>query len=239
MKKIIPVLAVASAMLVAVSGYGQDNCCSSCICPQGPQGLPGTAGIQGASGIQGVPGLQGAAGVQGLVGPQGTQGVQGVVGPTGPCCPVSLSVANIYSVEDQTISTNQSVLFQNVNAIAVADYDISLMATTGEVIFLKTGIYAISFTVEGLLTPPFPDPVPAWSFSLYLDGSPVPGGCFSSFTLFPDQLTTTAAGKVIVYVASGQVLTLQSTSILPVNIVSSVFGSIIPVTSASITIAQH
>jgi hypothetical protein len=148
-------------------------------------------------------------------------------------------VANVYSLLDQAVPSGASVLFQNTNAIVAADYDTSLMSTTGAITFLKTGTYSIGFTVEGQLTPPFPSPVPAWSFSLYLDGIPVPGGCFSSFTLFPDELVTTAAGTVVVPVNAGQVLTLQSTSTLPVSITSSLSGSTIPVTSASLVIEQQ
>lgn len=169
-------------------------------------------------------------------------GAQGPTGPQGPCCQTpggARSVANVYSVLDQDTPSGAVVLFQNTNPITAADYDTSLMGTTGQITFLKTGIYHIGWTIEGQLTPPFPAPVPAWSFSLYLDGVPVPGSCFSSFTLFPDEATTTAAGTVIIAVAAGQVLTLQSTETLPVSIISSIPRSTIPETSASIVIEQQ
>jgi len=240
MRKKLSLIAVLSMTLFSLNVYGQtsDCCCTDCICPPGPQG---PVGPQGNTGIQGNTGPQGIAGVAGSIGPAGPAGPQGVAGPQGPCCSnlgVS-SVANVYSLLDQAIPSGASVLFQNTNAIIAADYDTSLMGTTGAVTFLKTGTYSISFTVQGQLTPPFPAPVPAWSFSLYLDGVPVSGGCFSSFTLFPDELVTTAAGTVVIPVNTGQVLTLQSTSTLPVSITSSLAGSIIPVTSASLVIEQQ
>jgi hypothetical protein len=148
-------------------------------------------------------------------------------------------LANLYSLLDQTIPSGSPVTFENTNAIVSADYDTSLASTTGQITFLKSGIYSIGFTVEGQLTPPFPSPTPAWSFSLYLDGLSVPGACFSSFTLFPDELTTTAAGTVIIPVNAGQVLVLRSSSTLPVSILSNVPGSIIPVTSVSLVIREQ
>lgn len=240
MRKKLTLAALLSMSLFSLNVYGatSDCCCTSCVCPPGIQG---PVGPQGNMGIQGNTGLQGTAGLQGLIGPQGLTGPQGPAGPQGPCCSnvVSTSMANVYSLLDQTMASGEAVTFENTNAIVTADYDTSLTSTTGAITFLKAGIYSIGFTVEGQLTPPFPAPVPAWSFSLYLDGTPVPGGCFSSFTLFPDELTTTAAGTVIVQVNAGQVLTLQSTATLPVSIISNIPGSIIPVTSASLVIEQQ
>jgi hypothetical protein len=239
MRKKLSLVAILSMTLFSFNAYAADNCCcTDCICPPGPQGA---VGPQGNPGVQGNTGPIGAAGASGSIGIQGPTGPQGVPGPQGPCCSniVSHSMANVYSLLDQIMPSGASVLFQNTNAIVVADYDTSLMNVTGEITFLKTGIYAIGFTVEGQLTPPFPSPTPAWSFSLYLDGVPVSGACFSSFTLFPEELTTTAAGTVIIPVSAGQVLTLKSTATLPVSILSNVPGSVIPVTSASIVIEQQ
>lgn len=241
MKKKLSLVAALSMTLFSLNVYAVDPsncCCTECICPPGPQGATGP---QGNSGLQGAQGLQGPAGTPGSIGPQGVTGPQGVAGPQGPCCNnnVSHSMANVYSLLDQAMFSGASVLFENTNAIVLADYDTSMMNINGQITFLKSGIYSIGFTVIGQLTPPFPNPTPAWSFSLYLDGLPVSGGCFSSFTLFPDELTTTAAGTVVIPVNAGQVLTLRSSSTLPVSIMSSVPGSIIPVTSASLVIEQQ
>ncbi len=240
MKKHLSLLALLSAALFAPSAYSQSSscCCTSCTCPPGPQGATGPQGIAGA---QGPTGLTGPAGAQGLAGPTGLTGPAGATGPVGPCCPSgsTKAVANLYSVLNQPISPGAVVTFENSNAVTGTAFDFSLASTTGQVTFLKTGLYTLQWEVEGQLTPPFPAPVPAWAFALYLNGVTVPGSCFSSFTLFPEESTKAAAGAVTVAVTAGQVLTLQSTSTLPVNIVSSLFGSLLPVTSASLVIEQQ
>ncbi|MBX9924160.1 MAG: collagen-like protein [Rhabdochlamydiaceae bacterium] len=240
MRKKISLLAGLGVMLFALNAYAANGCCcTDCICPSAPQGAVGS---QGPTGLQGATGVQGAAGVQGSVGPQGAIGLQGPVGPQGPCCDrpvVARSIANVYSALDKSILPGGVVTFEQINAIVAADYDTSLMATTGQITFLKSAIYSIAWNVEGQLTPPFPSPVPVWALSLYLDGVPVPGSCFSAFTLFPEELTKSPAGAVIIAVNAGQVLTLRSTSTLPISILASTPGSLVPDTSASIVIEQQ
>ncbi len=208
-------------------------CCTDCVCP------PGTPGAQGPQGPQGI---AGPTGTQGLTGPQGAQGIQGTpgaTGPQGPCCGTTgtTSAVNVYSLIDQAIPSAGIVLFEQAN-VTSGNYDISTTPTNGEITVLTAGIYRLSWTVEGQLTPPFPAPVPAWSFTLYANGVPIPGSTFSSFTLFPDEATSTAAGTVIVSLTAGTVLTLQSSASLPVSIISTIPGSLLPETSASIVIEK-
>ena len=211
-------------------------CCTDCVCPPGPQGPRGAQGIQGVQGTQGELGATGAPGIQGPTGAQGPCcGGGGPTGGTGPSRPV----ANVYSVVDQLIPSLGVVVFEDSNVVTVGDFDISLAPTTGEVTILTSGVYRLNWTVEGQLTPPFPAPVPAWSFTLFLDGVPIPGSTFSSFTLFPAEATSTAAGTVVVPVTAGQVLTLRSTATLSVSIISSIPGSLLPETSASIIIERE
>ena len=76
--KIIPILAISAALLLA--GCGRDPG------PAGPKGEPGAqgpAGPQGAQGVQGIPGAQGQAGAQGPQGPQGAPGTPGAAGEKG------------------------------------------------------------------------------------------------------------------------------------------------------------
>ena len=205
-------------------------CCTDCVCPPGPQG---------ATGLQGA---QGVAGPQGIAGPTGATGLQGNTGPQGPCCQStggSVSVLNAYSTVDQQIPSLGVCLFNALNLVTVTSYDASMVGTTGEITFLKSGNYLLSWTAEGQLTPPFPDPVPSWSFSFFLDGVPVPGSCFSGFTLYPDELTTNTGGTVVIPVNAGQVLTLLNTSTLPVSLISSVPGSMLPETSVSIVLQSQ
>jgi hypothetical protein len=234
MKKQLVILGIMSIFSTVLPLQAQSGgcCCTDCVCPPGPQGSQGIQGLQGPIGLQGA---------QGLIGPQGLQGIQGSTGPQGPCCPGQgsvISAANVFSLVDQSIPSGGTVIFEDANVVT-SDYDVSMAPITGAITFLNTGIYRINWTVEGQLTPPFPAPVPAWSFSLYLDGLLVNGSTFSSFTLFPDEATSTAAGTVVIPVTAGQVLTLQSTASLPVSIISSIPGSLVPETSTSIIIEMQ
>jgi len=252
-----------------VQAQSANCCCTDCVCPPGAQGTVGAQGVQGNSGIQGVlgtqgstgtqgiagvqgtigtSGAQGAQGIQGAVGPQGVPGIQGVpgapgiAGPTGPCCQLpgsSASVLNAYSTLDQTLNPLDAVLFDGINVVTSTSYDTSLASTTGQITFLVSGNYILSWTAEGQLTTPFPDPVPAWSLSLFLDGAPIPGSCFSGFTLFPAELTNNTGGTVVVAINAGQVLTLLNTSTLAIALLSSIPGSTLPESSASLVIQSQ
>jgi hypothetical protein len=140
---------------------------------------------------------------------------------------------------DQILPSLGVCLFNGLNVVTGSSYDASMLNTTGEITFLKAGNYLLSWTAEAQLTPPFPDPVPGWSLSFFLDGVPIPGSCFSGFTLYPDELTTNTGGTVVVPVAAGQVLTLLNTSTLPISLISSVPGSMLPETSISIVIQSQ
>ncbi len=240
MRKKISLFTVLGVTLFALNTYAANGCCcTDCICPSAPQGV---VGVQGAAGIQGPVGAQGATGVQGPVGAQGPTGLQGVTGLQGPCCQTPANAApyaNVYSQLDQSVAPGNAVVLESVNAITSTSFDVSMASINGQITFLKSGIYSVDWMLEGRLTPPFPSPVPAWSFSLYLDGTPIPGSCFSAFTLFPEELTRSCRGGVIISVNAGQVLTLQSTSILPVSIITSVPGSLLPETTAAIVSEQH
>ncbi len=141
--------------------------------PPGAQGLIGPQGIQGP---QGLTGLQGSTGTGGAIGPQGATGPAGQIGPQGPCCSsttTTSSAASLYSLLDQSILPGSSVLFENTGLVTPIDFDLSLVATTGEITFLKSGIYNISWRADGLLTPPLPFSctrvvphiIPRWGYS--------------------------------------------------------------------------
>ncbi len=207
--------------------------------PKGEQGIQGVPGLPGADGANGAPGPKGPAGPSGPTGAQGGQGMQGPMGPQGPCCPRAGGVANVYSSLDQIIGSGESVLFENANAFTVGEFDLTMAPTTGDITFLKSGVYVISWTIEGQLLPPYPDPVPGWSFALFLDSLPVPGSCFSGFNIFLEELTNMVSGGVAITATAGQVLSLRSTSTLPVSVLSSTPGSLLPGTSASLLISRQ
>lgn len=211
--------------------------------PVGPQGLQGVAGPTGADGSigpQGPEGPQGIQGAQGAQGPQGAEGAQGAQGPEGPCCPVVQAYANVYNEDAQTIAIfgnpGDTVLFNANNAVSI-HFDLSLMSTTGEIRFLRSGTYSIEYTLEALLDD-FNFPVPIWTFGLFLNNALVPGSVFGSFSFSPDIIMTHAGGEVIINVIAGDLITLKNTSTETVNIVASPLGSLFPTASASINIHQ-
>lgn len=256
MIKNLVIMSLFSAMAL---GSSLQAACGSCCpdCPPGPIGAQGPQGAQGAAGPagnvgpqgndgsigpQGVQGVAGTAGPQGAIGPQGVQGTigpQGPVGPMGPCCPVTIPFANVFSNVDQVIAPagnpGDIVLFNAANAVSASAFDISAVGTTGQIVFLKNGIYSLDTLVEGLLAD-FPFPVPVWAFGLFLDGVFIPGSNFASFSLSPDIILTHAGAAVITQVNAGQVLTLQNTSTGTVDLRSSAVGSTVPITSAAINI---
>ncbi|MBX9923867.1 MAG: hypothetical protein K2Y01_07125 [Rhabdochlamydiaceae bacterium] len=227
MKKYAFILSALTLLLTGVHAQAQDGCCcTSCVCPPGPQGPQGPQGSQvtGPQGIQGPPGIQGA------------------IGPQGPCCQNQsglVSVLNAYSTSDQILDSLQVCLFEHTNVVTSTSFDASQLSTTGEITFLKSGNYLLSWTAEGQLTPPFPSPVPAWSLSFLLDGVPVPGSCFSGYTLYPVELTDNTGGTVVVFVNAGQVLKLVNSSTLSISLISTVPGSLFPETSVSIVIQSQ
>jgi Collagen triple helix repeat (20 copies) len=239
MKKYAFILSAISLLLTASQAQAQAGggcCCTDCVCPPGPQGPQGSQGSQGPRGGQGAPGAQG------LIGSQGPQGIQGQGGPQGPCCAVPLgqvTVLNAYSTTDQVVPSLSACTFEHLNVFTATAFDVSMLATTGEITFLKSGNYLLSWTAEGQLTPPFPNPVPAWSLTMMLDGIPIPGSCFSGFTLFPAELTNNTGGTVVIFVNAGQKLTLINSSTLPISLIATIPGSLFPETSISIIIQSQ
>ena len=169
--------------------------------------------------------------------PAGPQGVPGLRGKKGsPGLSATKSVASLFSLVNQQLSAGGSVLFEHTSAITPADYDVSLASTTGQITFLKTGTYNIYWGVEGELAAPFPNHVPGWALALYLDGEPVLGSCFSAYTIFPRRGHANSEGSRIIEVKAGQVLTLQSTSNLPISLNAGYTDSSVPVTVATLSI---
>lgn len=210
-----------------------------CGCKEGPQGVPG---MQGQQGIQGVMGQQGVAGSPG---PQGPQGLQGPPGKDCEhhekdcCCDMFF---NLFSSMPQTISAysnpGDAVLFDKMNAFSVGDFDFSMSAVSGDVKFLKAGVYAIRWQLEGRILPPVPDPVPSWSFGLWLNGVLVPGSIYSAFTQSPNDSVILDCAEVIIDVQGNDVLKLRNTCVSAVELNPSVTGSVFPITIASLVVSS-
>lgn len=213
----------------------QSDCC---YCVQGAQGVPGA---QGSQGIQGVPGVQGP---QGLTGIQGVQGMQGIPGKdcndSDGKCNGCERFANIYASKALVIgpyaTATDTVLFDSQNAVSVGDFDISMVGVSGEIKFLKHGIYRLAWELQGAITPPVPVPVPSWSFGFWINGALVNGSIYSGFTQAPGDDACHSTGEVEIEVKAGDVLKLRNTSISSVNLNPNINGSVFPITIASMNI---
>ncbi len=215
---------------------GQDKDC--CCCIQGPQGMPG---LQGSQGIQGVPGSQG------IMGPAGVQGVQGLQGPDGsgtnPPASVQEPFANVFASLAQTIqpfnapAIGDQVLFDSQNAVSSAtDFDLSQANVTGDIKFIKHGIYHIEWQLQARISSPIPQPVPSWSFGFWLNGVLVPGSIYSGYTSSPNDDAAHSTGDVIIEVKAGDMLRLRNTSASSVSLNPNITGSVFPITIASVNI---
>jgi hypothetical protein len=234
-----------------------------CGCQQGPQGVPGLQGPQGIQGTdgkdgpmgpQGPAGLSGAQGSQGVRGPQGAQGLigpqgpQGLQGPPGKDCDVNPHpecdccdrYANVYASIAQVIgsysSPTDTVKFDQQNAVSPGDFDLSVMNSTGDIKFLKHGIYHLQWQLQARIVPPVPSPVPSWSFGFWLNGVLVPGSIYSGFTQAPGDDACHSTGDIIIEVKANDMLRLRNTSVSAVNLNPAVTGSVFPITIASINV---
>lgn len=203
------------------------NCCCSCVGPQGPQG------IQGQEGPQGLQGPGGSQGPQGVAGPQGLQGIQGVPGMDcdNGCC--DRSYLDVHSHVSQIIASSGASMFESVG-LDSGDFNLANANITGEIQALKHGIYTISWSANALLNPPYPFPVPAWGFALYLNGVILPGSTSASCSITPDEIVTNSSGLMLLELNVNDLIKLVNICSLPVNTVSAPFGLIAPIISARI-----
>lgn len=236
-----------------------DHKCCCCYGPQGPQGVPG---VQGPQGMQGVPGIDGSPGLQGPQGPQGVAGSMGPAGPQGPmglpgiqgiqgiqgipgkdcdCNQMKTPYANVWSQVNQSLSANGGgsdfVKYEGANSVS-ADFDISAANVSGQVKALKSGIYLVSWVINGQLAPPFPAPVPSWGVGLYLNGVYVGGSSSAGFSQSPDDDAESISQSVIIALAANDVLALKSVSSAPIELKAIHPELVVPITCASLVIAR-
>jgi hypothetical protein len=146
--------------------------------------LPVQWGPQGQIGQNGA---QGPQGPQGPMGPMGPQGVPGIQGPNGKDCESCgcERYLNTYATVAQVIgaylSGTDTVKFDAVNSVSAGDFDLTMANISGDVKFLKHGIYHLAWQLQARITPPVPNPVPSWSFGFWLNGVLVPGSIYSGF----------------------------------------------------------
>jgi hypothetical protein len=182
----------------------------------------------------------GPQGPQGLVGPQGIQGLQGVAGKdcdNSQCC---VRYANIYASVAQVIgpysSATDTVKFDSVNSVSVGDFDLTMDNVTGDIKFLKHGVYHVQWQLQARITPPVPNPVPSWSFGFFVNGALMPGSIYSGFTQAPGDDACHSTGDVIFEFQAGDLLRLRNTSVSSVNLNPLVTGSVFPITIASVNV---
>ncbi len=201
-------LYLAATLLCALKLSAE--CCPEC--PRGPQGQRGPQGIQGILGIDGIRGIQGLE---------------------GPCHRSIQEFTNLYSVVNQKLGPNGNpsdvVLLENNNIISAA-FDSTLASTTGEIIFLRSGVYFIDWYASGIISD-FSARVSHWSLSIYINGVIVRGSTFPA----QNALIKHTGGGALIEVYAGDILMLRNRT--PV-IVTLVGDSTNLNTSAAINILQ-
>lgn len=260
MKAIYALSGMLSLLLLASPIQAQDGCCcTDCICPPGPQGpegaqgsagpqgpnglagptgQPGSTGPQGPQGIQGPVGPQGPTGLTGPTGPQGLvgpQGIQGEIGPQGPCCPLTGTYTSLYSLTDQILVPGASPFYEFVSA-TTASFDLTNAATTGEIVVLKAGVYLVNWGIDGILTPPFPGPVPAWAFGIYVNNVLSGGSTSGSFSDSPNDICTHNSAVFIIPLNVGDVVKVVNLTIQDFTCTANPFGATAPVAAARINL---
>jgi len=226
-----------------------NNGCGCSICPPGPQGPQGNQGPRGSDGIQGPMGPQGPQGSPGQMGAQGDPGAPGAVGPVGPMGPQgpqgpsgagALSYFNVYSASVQSLSpfgtgVGSVIKFDSINSVfGPSDYNLSAMTSLGQMVFLKHGVYELTWSAQGNLTPPIPIPLPSLGYGLFLNGVLIPGSSSSAFTNANDNLPADAGNSVIIEIPAGGIIDLRSISMSALSLQPILNGVSLPVVVASL-----
>ncbi len=132
-------------------------------------------------------------------------------------------------------SPSDYVLFDSQNSLSnVADFDLSQMNVSGDIKYLKKGIYHITWQLQGRIGVLI-QPVPSWSFGLFLNGVLVPGSIYSGFTSSPNDDAAHSTGDVIIEIKANDLLKLKNTCVSLVNLNPNIAGSVFPITIASLS----
>src|SRR6185312_5625593 len=138
------------------------------------------------------------------------------------CTGLDMPYANVFASKTESVgafgSASDMVLFDKQNSVSVGDFDLSAMGSSGDVKFIKHGVYHIAWQLQGRITPPVPSPVPSWSFGFWLNGVLVPGSIYSGFTQAPGDDACHSTGDVIIEVMAGDMLRLRNTSVSSVDL---------------------
>jgi len=144
--------------------------------PQGIQGHQGPPGEMGHTGPQGIQGHQGPHGEMGHTGPQGIQGHQGPygemghTGPHGPPAEICSTFINAYTNIQQKVLNNSPIIFDKFSA---CQGHCGHNPNTSEMWIWKSGYYFVTANINQLQ---------AGKFSLFKNGSVIPGSSYGSLT---------------------------------------------------------
>jgi hypothetical protein len=152
----------------------------------------------------------------------------------------SAMYASVYSLTAQSLTANGTptdfLKFDQQNAVSTGDFDLSVMATTGEIKFLKHGIYKISVEAQAKLASPVPTPVPSWSFGMWMNNALVKGSVFCGFTQSPNDDVTHVNSEVILEVQANDMLKIKNASAYNVDLTPNPTASLFPITVATVDI---
>jgi hypothetical protein len=126
------------------------------------------------------------------------------------------------------------VKFDSQDSVSAGDFDLTQMNVTGDIKFLKHGIYHLAWQLQARIAPPIPQPVPSWSFGFWINGVLVPGSIYSGYTSSPNDDAAHSTGDVIIEVQAGDMLRLRNTCVSPVVLNPNINGSVFPITIASV-----
>jgi len=151
-------------MSYSVFGYSSPK---SGLATRGPKGPKGDKGDKGDKGEQGPPGAKGDLGPRGPAGPQGETGPPGAKGDTGPPGPQGetgppgqkspdgpLGLRGFLCAHiEQAEPVERPSFYIRFTAESINIGENAILTEGGEILILKTGEYAISFTVNNKLAP--------------------------------------------------------------------------------------
>jgi hypothetical protein len=186
-----------------------------------------------------VPGPQGATGQTGM---QGPQGLQGLPGKDCDCTGITDQYINMYSYVDQSLTANgagnDTVKFQLTNVVSPGGFDTTNAALLGEIKVLHAGTYVIQYHVDGLLTPPYPAPVPSWGVALYKNGILIPGSPIAGFSQSPDDDAICLSNSVQFVLAANDIITLRNITTFPIFLKAVQPEFVTPLASANINLLK-
>ena len=185
--------------------------------PTGPQGLPGTAGLDGATGptgpqgLTGVAGLDGATGPTGPTGPQGLTGAAGLDGATGPTGPQGLpgtagldAYGGRYSTTGQdftTTGTPTQVELANI----MPSLDIDSATNPNALTITDAGDYELTYNALAEV-----DNAGNLTLAIRNNGTDIPG-TNQTLTLTANE-SESFGGSIIVSLPAGSIIDLALTS---------------------------